>query len=136
MEMCYDGALVMPSNYAVLDEDEMMYTEGGLDLSAKWVGVGLDIGISAICAAISGGFTAYFKGLVKQYGKQKAGLHFGNQASAWAIKYFGARVGQAVSAAMGVALTVITTAAAPGAAIANYWATHDNNPYTKDTIEI
>lgn len=29
MEMCYDGALVMPSNYAVMDEDEMMYVEGG-----------------------------------------------------------------------------------------------------------
>ena len=25
MEMCYDGALVMPSNYAVISEDEMMY---------------------------------------------------------------------------------------------------------------
>lgn len=29
MEMCYDGALVMPSNYAVMSEDEMMYVEGG-----------------------------------------------------------------------------------------------------------
>ena len=29
MEMCYDGALVMPSNYAVMDEDEMIYVEGG-----------------------------------------------------------------------------------------------------------
>ena len=29
MEMCYDGALVMPSNYAVMSEDEMMYVDGG-----------------------------------------------------------------------------------------------------------
>lgn len=29
MEMCYDGALVMPSSYAVMDEEEMMYLEGG-----------------------------------------------------------------------------------------------------------
>ncbi len=29
MEMCYDGALVMPSNYAVMSEDEMTYVEGG-----------------------------------------------------------------------------------------------------------
>ena len=29
MEMCYDGALVMPSNYAVMDENEMTYVEGG-----------------------------------------------------------------------------------------------------------
>ena len=29
MEMCYDGALVMPSSYAVMDEEEMSYVEGG-----------------------------------------------------------------------------------------------------------
>lgn len=29
MEMCYDGALVMPSSYAVMSEDEMTYVEGG-----------------------------------------------------------------------------------------------------------
>lgn len=34
MEMCYSGALVMPSSYAVMDEEEMMYVEGG---SKKWV---------------------------------------------------------------------------------------------------
>jgi len=29
MEMCYDGALVMPNNYAVVDEEEMTYVDGG-----------------------------------------------------------------------------------------------------------
>ena len=29
MEMCYDGALVMPCSYAVMSEDEMTYVEGG-----------------------------------------------------------------------------------------------------------
>jgi len=29
MEMCYDGALMMPSSYAVMNEDEMTYVEGG-----------------------------------------------------------------------------------------------------------
>lgn len=29
MEMCYDGALVMPNSYAVMDEEEMTYVEGG-----------------------------------------------------------------------------------------------------------
>lgn len=27
MDMCYDGALVLPSSYAVMDEEEMCYTE-------------------------------------------------------------------------------------------------------------
>jgi hypothetical protein len=29
MEMCYNGALVMPKNYAVVNEEEMTYVEGG-----------------------------------------------------------------------------------------------------------
>lgn len=29
MEMCYDGALVMPSGYAVMSTDDMTYVEGG-----------------------------------------------------------------------------------------------------------
>lgn len=35
MEMCYDGALVMPSSYAVMDEDEMTYVEGGKEYKYK-----------------------------------------------------------------------------------------------------
>ncbi len=31
MEMCYDGALVMPKSYALMNEDEMTYVEGGWD---------------------------------------------------------------------------------------------------------
>lgn len=29
MEMTYDGVLTMPSSYAVMDEQEMTYVEGG-----------------------------------------------------------------------------------------------------------
>lgn len=29
MEMCYNGALVMPSNYAVVNDNEMEYVEAG-----------------------------------------------------------------------------------------------------------
>jgi len=29
MEMCYDGALVMPNSYAVVNEEEMEYIDGG-----------------------------------------------------------------------------------------------------------
>ena len=28
MDMCYDGALVLPSSYAVMNEEEMTYMEG------------------------------------------------------------------------------------------------------------
>ena len=35
MEMCYDGALVMPSSYAVMSEEEMTYVEGGWTYTLK-----------------------------------------------------------------------------------------------------
>ncbi len=38
MEMTYDGALVMPSSYAVMDEDEMMYVDGGWSTYRGWNG--------------------------------------------------------------------------------------------------
>ena len=33
MDMCYDGALVLPSSYAVMNEEEMTYMEGGISVS-------------------------------------------------------------------------------------------------------
>ena len=36
MEMCYDGALVMPSSYAVMNEEEMTYVEGGGAITVKF----------------------------------------------------------------------------------------------------
>ena len=35
MEMCYDGALVMPKNYAVVNEEEMTYVEGGAQVKVS-----------------------------------------------------------------------------------------------------
>ena len=62
MEMTYDGTLVMPSSYAVMDEDEMMYLEGGAHIDWSMVG--------AICAVASLGIQATT--YVKQYGVPKA----------------------------------------------------------------
>ncbi len=47
MDMCYDGALVIPSSYAVMDEEEMMYVEGGAYYSGirGWVVAGFLSGI-------------------------------------------------------------------------------------------
>ena len=38
MEMCYDGTLVMPSSYAVMEEEEMTYVEGGIKFSKTLTG--------------------------------------------------------------------------------------------------
>lgn len=38
MEMCCNGALVMPQNYAIIDESEMTYVEGGYYVKTYWWG--------------------------------------------------------------------------------------------------
>ena len=45
MDMCYDGALVLPSSYAVMDEEEMCYTEGGIAVTTVATIVGTVITI-------------------------------------------------------------------------------------------
>ena len=68
MEMCYDGALVMPSSYAVMNEEEMTYVEGGATakvgvkftitantlkaVGAAGVGVITGLITTAVCAAL------------------------------------------------------------------------------------
>ena len=48
MEMCYDGALVMPSNYAVMDEEEMMYIEAGKKITITLAAVATYLGTQAL----------------------------------------------------------------------------------------
>ena len=69
MEMCYDGALVMPSSYAVMNENEMMYLEGGaikIRVNATTcnriaalacAGAGVCAVVGAICSIVSGGLS-------------------------------------------------------------------------------
>jgi len=49
MEMCYNGNLVMPKNYAVVDNDEMEYIDGGASFSRAWIAVVVDVAALAIC---------------------------------------------------------------------------------------
>lgn len=53
MEMTYGGALVMPSSYAVMDEEEMMYLEGGIEWESSKVANGIDL-IVTVLFAVSG----------------------------------------------------------------------------------
>ena len=53
MDMSYDGTLVMPSSYALMDEEEMMYVEGGkiVTYSVKYIS-------SKTCGVAAGYLTA------------------------------------------------------------------------------
>ena len=62
MEMCYDGALVMPKNFAVVNEEEMTYVDGGYYLNADKCNK-----IAAVACAI-GGVTGAAKDVVAVIG--------------------------------------------------------------------
>ncbi len=48
MEMRYDGALTMPSSYAIMNEEEMTYVEGGKSISTNKIAWAIDVGC-ALC---------------------------------------------------------------------------------------
>ena len=54
MEMCYNGALVMPSSYAVMDEEEMTYVEGG---GTFYIKISKNSFVIHALSAIAGGLT-------------------------------------------------------------------------------
>ena len=58
MVMAYDGALVMPSSYAVMEQEEMTYVEGGGTPSVQWYGVYWELSdaqVNTICKACNFG---------------------------------------------------------------------------------
>ena len=60
MEMCYDGALVMPSNYVVMNDEEMTYIEGGASKfisKSKCIDGLASVGINCPSVAIAGALT-------------------------------------------------------------------------------
>jgi hypothetical protein len=74
MEMCYNDALVMPSNYVVMDNNEMEYVDGGLDImSVKLAGAIFNTAIGAIIGGVGvGAITSY----IAKVGVAKAALIF------------------------------------------------------------
>ena len=82
MEMCYDGALVMPKNCAIVSEEEMTYVDGG--------GILYDISIGLLTGLVSAALfesrkaivAAAVKGAVAAYGWVSSVV---SSAAAWAV---------------------------------------------------
>ena len=99
MEMCYDGALVMPSNYALMSEDEMTYVEGGMKAWQK--------------AAIIAGVVAAGVGLVValSYGQIWIGAKIMQVAIGTYVRDLGAKaVATVVAGSLGVSVGICTAA--------------------------
>ncbi|AEV67564.1 hypothetical protein [Acetivibrio clariflavus] len=54
MKMNYDGTLLMPSNYVVMDKEEMTYVDGGGEL---WIQISNNSLIISILSALGGALT-------------------------------------------------------------------------------
>lgn len=74
MEMCYDGALVLPSSYAVMSNDEMTYVEGGVRVATWILSTAIDVAVtlmfggaatSAMGWLLGKGMSKVMKALVK-----------------------------------------------------------------------
>ena len=98
MEMCYDGALIMPSSYAVMSEDEMTYMEGGINRTYKgkqgWAvaaalisagsilsGMGGALSATIIKAVLAGGPIAWIIGGLTTAAIMSASAYLGSQIS-------------------------------------------------------
>lgn len=53
MEMSYGGTLVMPASYALMDEEEMCYTEGGIHWKRSYVQKAIDVALIVASAGLS-----------------------------------------------------------------------------------
>lgn len=84
MEMCYDGALVMPNNYAVVDEEEMTYVDGG---AKKYIGTISSGWCNTLAAAacVVGGLVTALCGLVTIVSGIATLCSYGTFAAATAI---------------------------------------------------
>lgn len=99
MEMCYQGTLAMPKSYAVMDQDEMMYVEGGAYISKTNCINGLAAaGITSPSIAIAGCVAAI---AAKKF--VKAALKFGGVAGWVASAICGWAASQIIAFVAGVA---------------------------------
>ncbi len=73
MEMCYDGTLIMPNSYVVMQEEEMSYVDGGIYFSNRTLcTIGKAVFYSAAYNPI--GTVLVGLGVYKAYGMLCAGV--------------------------------------------------------------
>lgn len=98
MEMCYDGALVMPSSYAVMEQEEMTYVEGGVSLKVKKSYLNKNT-----CLSVASKYTAK-TGLGKTRIAKEIYAHaVMYYASPWVLGSYAVTVGSVMGGAVGVA---------------------------------
>ncbi|HGS2313177.1 TPA: SPH_0224 family bacteriocin-like peptide [Streptococcus pneumoniae] len=112
--------LVLPNNYVVLEQEEMMYLDGGFSIP-RWP-VATDINI-AFNGVLGGGAISLVRNYIRNYGLRRVTSAIAGAAA----RYVGVRVANRVA---GFALSAINGFAAwmsIGDAITTIWANNDVN---------
>jgi len=122
MEMCYDGTLVMPANYAVVSEDEMTYVDGGFALPTWAVGGVINLELSAICGGVSSFLAKAAKSQITAAVKRQIMDEMTEKMIAKGLAFKSA---SAITGLFGKLLTVCAAIMDPGMWIAEKWDSTD-----------
>ena len=125
MEMTYGGALVMPSSYAMMDEEEMMYLEGGaIPVDTFWVAFVIDVAVSAFF----GGAACSAIGWLANKGMSKIMNALIKSSNTWGTlikNALGNGISNLITRNLGIVGTVLSFTSV-GGTVANLWDMFDN----------
>ncbi|MGR5839305.1 SPH_0224 family bacteriocin-like peptide [Streptococcus pneumoniae] len=112
--------LVLPNNYVVLEQEEMMYLDGGFSIPRWPVATAINIAFNGV---LGGGAISLVRNYIRNYGLRRVTSAIAGAAA----RYVGVRV---VNRVAGFALSAINGFAAwmsIGNAITTIWANNDVN---------
>ncbi|WP_235788910.1 SPH_0224 family bacteriocin-like peptide, partial [Streptococcus pneumoniae] len=112
--------LVLPNNYVVLEQEEMMYLDGGFSIPRWPVATAINIAFNGV---LGGGAISLVRNYIRNYGLRRVTSAIAGAAA----RYVGVRVANRVA---GFALSAINGFAAwmsIGNAITTIWANNDVN---------
>ncbi|VKJ66080.1 Membrane protein [Streptococcus pneumoniae] len=112
--------LVLPNNYVVLEQEEMMYLDGGFSVPRWPVATAINIAFNGV---LGGGAISLVRNYIRNYGLRRVTSAIAGAAA----RYVGVRVANRVA---GFALSAINGFAAwmsIGDAITTIWANNDVN---------
>ncbi|HGK2788108.1 Membrane protein [Streptococcus pneumoniae] len=112
--------LVLPNNYVALEQEEMMYFDGGFSISRWPVATAINIAFNGV---LGGGAISLVRNYIRNYGLRRVTSAIAGVAA----RYVGVRVANRVA---GFALSAINGFAAwmsIGDAITTIWANNDVN---------
>ena len=122
MDMSYDGTLVLPSSYAVMDEEEMSYVEVIWIGAPNWLVSGvINFAIDSIVIGGCRAAAVYFRGQARKYGARAAGLCFSKTLKKKLIaKGIASGVASGICNIAAAGITVLSWALDPGGSLAAY----------------